>query len=159
MKKEVVESENSRNLWIEKKDGNWESFIWYAQIFSDKARTTLNIKGFMTYPFSAILLNVWSRKIQSLIDNGNMLVCFLRVYYNAKSLKRKKSAEGKNAFVWIYIIYHSAVGERRIWYCRFSGRKQRMRVLPDIMKVVTRVLRKYQQKWFVVKTNGLLSDN
>lgn len=123
--KEVTASYHSVNVWIEKGDGDVESFVAFVQLFSHKTATRLESTGLAAYPVLSIVLNVSARRTKWLIYNGNMLTGILPICCSDQQLEEERSKADENVCIRIYILDEGAVGEWSTRYCRLSGERMK----------------------------------
>lgn len=68
-------------------DRNVKLSMAFTQLFCDKTATTLKSTALLHSCFHFILLNIFPRRRQWLIDKGLTLVEFLQVFCNEEQLK------------------------------------------------------------------------
>lgn len=73
VKKEMMESREISNVWIENIDANVYSLVGFIQLFSETMSTTLNGTALVPESVHAIFVGLSSRRGKWLIANGHTL--------------------------------------------------------------------------------------
>lgn len=87
--KKVIESHDSRNVWIVKNNRSVESLARVAYLFSDSKATMLGRTALAIYHVYAIHLNILAGRGQSPTHDSFLLTGLLSVYCGNDKVKRK----------------------------------------------------------------------
>lgn len=153
VKKEVMGSFESGDIWNERRGEGRETFVGFAQIFSDKTATSRKGSALVAYPVHAVLLNLSIGTRQWLIDQGHALVAFLPVCTGDEEMEEDVVGEGREVSVYRFTSLETVPledGARVVG--KVMERERRMRMIYRAMKMVVWPLEKYERSGFQVKT-------
>lgn len=112
-----------------------------VQIFSDKAVTTPKGTTLVAYPVCAIILNVFLRKGQCIIDNIHAIVRLSSVCYSVYELQKEESNESDDISVYGCTSFTTVRTERGVPVIEDLERgENQIRVPHEDIKIVVRRL-------------------
>lgn len=121
VKKEGMRFFDSRDEWVQKGDGNVESFVGLLQLFSDKMTTTTKSTTLADSGVHSTLWNVLARR-KWWMGHRYTLVRFLAVYCLDEKLEGEERRDGEEMAVYgFYIFCNGVIGEWCTCSCRICA--------------------------------------
>lgn len=99
----MIGPRDNGSLWIENGNSNPESLVGNVQFFAKKTPTTLKGRTLVAYHGHGMLLDVFFKRIQPFIDNGQTPVRFLPGCCTQEQLKEEKRVQDVDLSVYRYI--------------------------------------------------------